>query len=81
MVFNENISAQNLNSNFRKIQEWAFQWKMQFNPDPLKQAVKIIFSVKKVKPNHPPIHFDGKEVVTITEQKTPRFYPGQTIKF
>ena len=39
MVFNENISAQNLNSDLRKIQEWAFQWKMQFNPDPLKQAV------------------------------------------
>ena len=28
MVFNENISAQNLNSDLRKIQEWAFQWKM-----------------------------------------------------
>ena len=36
MVFNENISTQNLNSDLRKIQEWAFQWKMQFNPDPLK---------------------------------------------
>ena len=30
MVFNENISAQNLNSDLRKIQEWAFLWKMQF---------------------------------------------------
>ena len=47
MVFNENISAQNLNSNLRKIQEWAFQWKMEFNSDPLKQAVQIIFSIKK----------------------------------
>ena len=28
MVFNENISAQNLNSDLRKIQEWAFLWKM-----------------------------------------------------
>ena len=28
MAFNENISAQNLNSDLRKIQEWAFLWKM-----------------------------------------------------
>ena len=45
MVFNENISAQNLNSDLRRIQEWAFLWKMQFNPDPLKQTVQVIFSV------------------------------------
>ena len=44
MVFNENISAQNLNSDLRKIQEWVFLWKMQFNPDPLKYAVQVIFS-------------------------------------
>ena len=56
LVFNENISAQNLNSDLRKIQELAFLWKMQFNPDPLKQAVQVIFSAKKVKPNHPLIY-------------------------
>ena len=39
------------------------KWKMQFNPDPLKQAVEVTFSAKKVKPNHPPIYFNGKEVV------------------
>ena len=43
MVFNENISAQNLNSDLRKIQEWAFQWKMQFNPDPLKTGIASHF--------------------------------------
>ena len=69
MVFNENISAQNLNSDLRKIQECVFLWKMQFNPDSLKQAVQVIFSVKKVKPNHPPLYFNGKEVVAKTEQK------------
>ena len=70
LVFNENISAQNLDNDLRKIQEWAFLWKMQFNLDPLKQAVQVIFSAKKVKPNHPPIHFNGKEVVAKTEQNT-----------
>ena len=81
MVFNENISAQNLNSDLRKIQEWAFQWKMQFNPDPLKQAVQVIFSVKKVKPNHPPIYFNGKEVVTKTEQKHLGFILDKQLNF
>ena len=81
MVFNENISAQNLNSNLRKIQEWAFQWKMQFNPDPLKQAVQVLFSIKKVKPKHPPIYFNGTEVVTKTEQKHLGFILDKQLNF
>ena len=51
LVFNENISAQNLNNDLRMIQERAFLWKMQFNPDLSKQAVQVIFSPKKVNPN------------------------------
>ena len=31
----------------RIIQDWAYQWKMAFNPDPNKQAVVLIFSQKK----------------------------------
>ena len=81
MVFNENISAQNLNSNLRKIQEWAFLWKMQFSPHPLKQAVQVIFSVKKVKPNHPAIHFNGKEVVAKTKQKHLGFIMDKQLNF
>ena len=29
------------------IQTWAHQWKMVFNPDITKQAIEIVFSVKK----------------------------------
>ena len=29
------------------IHNWAFQWKMNFNPDPVKQVPEIIFSQKK----------------------------------
>ena len=79
VVFNENISAQNLNSDLRKIQEWAFLWKMQFNPDSLKQEVKVIFSAKKVKPNPLQYILMGK-MLSLKPSKTPRFYPGQTIK-
>ena len=54
---------------------------MQFNPNPLKQAVQIIFSVKKVKPNHPPICFNGKEVVAKTEGKYLGFILDKQLNF
>ena len=31
-------SANELNNDLKKISDWAFQWKMSFNPDPSKQA-------------------------------------------
>ena len=33
-----------LNNDFKKIGEWEFQWKMNFDPYPAKQAQKLIFS-------------------------------------
>ena len=47
------VSANNLNHDLNIIQLWAHQWKMEFNPDPTKQATKILFSCKKSNPNHP----------------------------
>ena len=32
--------------NLSIISEWAFYWKMQFNPDPNKQANEVYFSRK-----------------------------------
>ena len=32
------------NSDLEKINDWAFQWKMTFNPDCSKQTQEIIFS-------------------------------------
>ena len=40
---------------------------MSFNPDPWKQAQEVIFSVKRNKPHHPDIIFNGipvKKVLT-----------------
>ena len=31
------------------IHKWAFQWKMNFNPDPAKQIQEVIFSRKTKK--------------------------------
>ena len=36
-----------LNNDLRNITAWALQWKMLFNPDMSKQAVEVIFSLKK----------------------------------
>ena len=41
------------------VSTWGHQWKMVFNPDITKQAVEVIFSVKKKKPNHPDLEFNG----------------------
>ena len=34
-------SASDLNHDLEKINKWAYQWKMAFNPEPNKQAVEI----------------------------------------
>ena len=36
------ISANELNQDLKVISQWAYQWKMEFNPDPNKQAVRKI---------------------------------------
>ena len=41
------ISANNLNHDLNIIRQWAHQWKMEFNPDPTKQATEVLFSCKK----------------------------------
>ena len=48
-VYDIDISAKELNSDLENISKWAFQWKMQFNPDPNKQANEVYFSKKNKK--------------------------------
>ena len=40
------IATLEINSDLSKIKQWAFQWKMSFNPDPNKQAQEVFFSRK-----------------------------------
>ena len=62
MVNDINTSASDLNEDLEKIGNWAFKWKMNFNPDPNKQAQEIIFSRKKTASLHPVAYFDKKPV-------------------
>ena len=63
------ISANTLNNDLDIIYQWTHQWKMEFNPDPTKQAIEVLFSCKKVSPNHPQLIFNGTDVVKVNEQK------------
>ena len=42
-----NPSASDINKDLKLTSDWAFQWKMSFNPDPSEQAQEIIFNRKK----------------------------------
>ena len=41
-----NTSAEILNHDLTRISEWAYRWKMSFNPDPSKQAQEGLLSNK-----------------------------------
>ena len=69
IVKNPNISASELNQDLEIIHQWAYQWKMEFNPDPTKQATELLFSYKKKPPNHPPLFFNGNIVTKVDEHK------------
>ena len=46
IVNDKNESAKILNSDLSVISQWAFDWKMLFNPDPKKPAQEVVFSRK-----------------------------------
>ena len=69
VVNDTELSSRILSDDLMKIQEWAHQWKMSFNPDILKQAQEVVFSRKYVKPNHPILHFNQSVVNRTILQK------------
>ena len=69
IVNNPEISANELNHELKVISQWAYQWKMKFNPDLNKQATELLFSCKKNSPNHPSLFFNESVVQKINEQK------------
>ena len=63
------ISSSELNSNLTKISEWAFEWKMSFNPDQSKPAREVIFSRKLKTVPHPSITFNNNPLSLCPAQK------------
>ena len=52
VVHDVNTSAKELNDDLKKADDWAFQWKMSFNPDSSKQAQEVIFSHQSNRSTH-----------------------------
>ena len=59
VVNNIHTSAATLSQDLKRITNWAFQWKMIFNPDLSKQAQEVIFSRKIKKLLHPTLLFNN----------------------
>ena len=52
-----------------KINQWVHQWKISFNPDPNKQATKVLFSRKVDSDVHNKLTFRGRQVQRCSSQK------------
>ena len=68
-VLDKDTSQDELNYNLLKVSDWTFQWKMQFNHDPKKQAQEVIFSEKVESNNSLPLTFNKTEIRTCQSQK------------
>ena len=63
IVKNPGMSATDLNLDAIR------QWKLEFDPDPTKQATEDSFSCKKSRLNHPQIMFNETVVAKMNDQK------------
>ena len=85
-VYDIDISAKELNSDLEKISKWAFQRKMQFNPDPNKQANEVIFFRKTKNSSHPLGAFNNNDIKKypyckhLSSKLGFKFYVDQKIK-
>ena len=69
VVHDINASAIELNSNLKKINDWAFQWKMVFNPDRSTPAQEITFGRKLKTAIHTLFLFNNNIVSQVNSQK------------
>ena len=46
LITDPNAKVNDLNNGLAKINDWAYQWKMNFNPEPFKQAQEVLFPEK-----------------------------------
>ena len=51
------------------ISQWAYQWKVLYNPDLNKQATEVCFSHKREKLLHEPLTFNNNKIQSTPAQK------------
>ena len=59
VINDKHSSANRLNQDLNKINNWAFKWKMSLYPDSSQQAQEVIFSCKLQKSTHPMLSFNN----------------------
>ena len=66
-----NIAQSNsqLSSDLTKINDWAFKWKMSFNPDYTKPAHEVVFSRKIIETRHHLLRINNVPVKNIPFHK------------
>ena len=82
-ILDINKSVTELNTGLEKISQWAYQWKMQFNPDPNKRANEIIFFRKLISNNlsHCPVKFNNNNITSCSHQKHLRVVLDSDLNF
>ena len=68
-VTDPTLTASELNYDLKLIEQWAYLWKMSFNPDPNKQPFEVLFSHKINSPTHPPLYFNNQKVCSAAHHK------------
>ena len=76
-----NVSTEEVNDDLKRISEWAYQWKMMFNPNLTKQAQEVTFSRKTVKPFHPQVSINEVPVEHDVSQKHLDLHLDQKLDF
>ena len=69
VINDKHLSANKLNQDLNRINNWAFQWKMSFNPGHSKQAQEVIFSRKLQKSTHPTLSLNNNALTQYVTQK------------
>ena len=80
-MFLINTNQSVLNNELQVISILAFQWKMQFNSDPNKQAQEVYFAKKANNENSLPVTFNNGKVVTCSTHKHLRLLLDKRLSF
>ena len=70
IVKNPEISAIDWNRDLNVIQQWAHQWKLEFNPDPTWHTTEVLLFCKTSNQNDPQIKFNETVVAKMNEPCT-----------
>ena len=73
--------ADQLDKDLKQISDWAYKWKMIFNPDLSKEAQEVIFSRKTNKISNPTTTFNTVPVACILCQKHLGLYLDEKLNF